>query len=263
MEEIIKAPQDNIFDICNAYAEISNGKVLKHDGYATIMADGFFYTRNIIDHVGSERLDEIIAEIKKGAAEGLPSNTTFTSELMPDNAEQRFADNGFEQLLVQTGMLWEPGSAADCATGSRTETKVYPEEDPHIKRIAQENLSLWIDAMIAGFVEEGKRREDVIYENLIRREDMLFLAYCEENEIMGTILLHLAKPYSGIHEVAVPVQYRGRGIASKMVRHVLKLIEENGSKAALQASSMGKPVYERFGFRSVSEIHTMFLKQQV
>ena len=55
---------------------------------------------------------------------------------------------------------------------------------------------------------------------------------------------------------------RRNGIASALVRHLLKMIESRGYRGAiLQASPMGKPVYEKIGFRQVCRMDQYLLKR--
>jgi len=243
-------PQNNVSAIGAAYAKAAGGYVERHPGYTTTVAPGFFYVRNVIDAPDKQEMQEIIDEIIKGKAEGKTTSTTFTKETVPEGTVELFQKNGFETYFIQDGMILDPGASLD------------PDIDPHVRRIESNELSRWMDAMIEGFAEEtGKLREEEVFAKMMLDPDFHFLVYEEEGIIMGTVLFHLLPEYSGIHEVAVPKRFRGRSISKKILKYALRIVAENGNKgAALQASPMGRPVYESMGFRKVSELHTVFIK---
>jgi GNAT superfamily N-acetyltransferase len=56
--------------------------------------------------------------------------------------------------------------------------------------------------------------------------------------------------------VATRPEDRGKGLATTILKRLLKEAKDRGRKtASLQASQKGKPVYERLGFRTVGELH--------
>ncbi len=57
----------------------------------------------------------------------------------------------------------------------------------------------------------------------------------------------------GIYSVATAPTARGRGVGTAMTWHLLRDAEAGWTLAVLQASDMGRPVYERMGFTLVRE----------
>ena len=57
----------------------------------------------------------------------------------------------------------------------------------------------------------------------------------------------------GIYSVATAPEARGRGIGTAMTWHLLRDADPGWTLAVLQASDMGRPIYERMGFRLVRE----------
>jgi GNAT superfamily N-acetyltransferase len=52
--------------------------------------------------------------------------------------------------------------------------------------------------------------------------------------------------------VATPLEYRGKGIASRLLHHVLAEARSRGARSAsLQATKAGAPIYERLGFKDL------------
>lgn len=91
---------------------------------------------------------------------------------------------------------------------------------------------------------------------------------CDPNEIFGpyseffvgyvdgepaaTTSVWYTRGIPGMYWVAVLPEFRGRGIASVMVRNAWRSAIENGARAiTLQAALLAVPLYERLGFRTV------------
>lgn len=249
MEKEVWIPMRNIQAIGSAYAEAIGGHVDRTPSYTTVVAPGFFYPRNVIDNPEIKNLQSVIDSIKQRSMEGKTSTTTFTLELVPENTAQLFEENGFATHFIQKGMIREPGLPVDS------------EVDPHVRILSPEELPLWMDTMMEGFVAEGKPREDAVFAAFMKHPDFYFLGYEEDGVLKGAMMLHLLEAYSGIHEVAVPAKFRGHSISGKMLKRALQIIADHGNNgAALQASPLGRPVYEKAGFRVVSNIQTVYLK---
>lgn len=74
---------------------------------------------------------------------------------------------------------------------------------------------------------------------------------------IATSSLLISGRTAGIANVATDAAHRGRGIGEAMTWHCVRRGAEMGCvMAALQASEMGQPVYERMGFRVVSPWRT-------
>ena len=250
MVDNIWIPQKNLEDFCRIYAGLTNGTMTDHASFTTWNTPGFFYCRNFIKEDPKENISDIADQIITNTKNGTPHLTTYTKELLPADTADIFYAKGFETLLTQYGMLFEKGTAFDTTTND------------HISIISEDELPAWTDTMIEGFVEDNKQREDVIYENLIRDPDTFFLAYRMEEKIVGTAILYLTDDFPGIAEVAVPRPYRGNKIATSLIRRILQMVHEYEKPGVtLQASPLGRPVYQSLGFQQVSEIHTIKLRQ--
>lgn len=248
MNEKIWIPQKNLEDFCRIYAGLTNAAVEDHPSFTTYQNPGFFYSRNFIKAVPADSVKEIAAQIIENAKKGNPHLTTYTKELLPADADSVFQKMGFQTMLTQYGMTFEKGTPFDTS------------KDDHVKIIDKDALSAWTDTMIEGFRDEGKEREDVIYENMIQDPGTFFLAYCSDGQIKGTAMLYFTDDYPGVAEVAVPKHFRGNKIATTLLLRILQMVHEYEKPGVtLQASVMGRPVYETLGFKQVSEIRNILL----
>ncbi|MGH1335318.1 MAG: GNAT family N-acetyltransferase [Aureispira sp.] len=76
-----------------------------------------------------------------------------------------------------------------------------------------------------------------------------YIAY-DQGKAIGTGLLNQTYTTMGIHSIGVPPAHRRRGYADEIMRHLINYAVLNGVPSiTLQASSMGKSIYERLGFQ--------------
>jgi len=84
----------------------------------------------------------------------------------------------------------------------------------------------------------------------------LYVGYVAGQPVANSALI-ASQRVAGVANVATLASHRGRGIGEAMTAHVIRRGRAFGCiMASLQASEMGKPVYERMGFRTVCEYRT-------
>ena len=247
MKQTAWIPQENHEEFNKVFAQMSDSAVQSEiPNLTTYLTPPSFYRRNYISPFGHPDLKAIGESIIENAKKGFPTLTSMTPALFPEGAEDILFQMGFEVMLPQFGMIFESGTPFDKTV------------DENIEVIQKDALSAWIDTMIEGFAEEQKEREDVVFESLIKSPDMSFFGYHKDGQIAGTGILYRGKDYAGIYEIAVPKRYRGHGIATAIVRHILRIAEDAGLKGTvLVASPMGQPVYERIGFEPLCRMDNL------
>ena len=83
-----------------------------------------------------------------------------------------------------------------------------------------------------------------------------FVGYVD-GEPAGAAQLVVTDRVAGVYYVATTEPMRRRGIGEAITRHALVADASRGcSLGSLQASPMGRPIYERMGFEVVSEYRT-------
>lgn len=74
-------------------------------------------------------------------------------------------------------------------------------------------------------------------------------------ERVATVLLLKQDNTLGIHQVAVPSAFRGKGYATDMMLHSMRWGQTQGAQLiTLQASEMGLNLYRRLGFKEAGSI---------
>lgn len=90
-----------------------------------------------------------------------------------------------------------------------------------------------------------------IGENILdhtREEVSYFLVYFQDRPI-GAAIIHYTGKVAGIHGVGVIPEMRRNGFAEEIMRFTLnKALEAGAEYATLQASAMGKGLYDKLGF---------------
>jgi GNAT superfamily N-acetyltransferase len=116
----------------------------------------------------------------------------------------------------------------------------------HLLRIDEEAFGIAIDVSRRMFTERL----------LAATEVELYVGYMDAQPIAISALI-AAQRIAGVANIATLASHRGRGIGEAMTAHVIKRGRDFGCVvASLQASDMGKPVYERMGFETVCEYRT-------
>lgn len=70
-----------------------------------------------------------------------------------------------------------------------------------------------------------------------------------KNEEVGTVLLHPTDKILGVHALGITKEWRRKGIAEQVMEYVINdAIKKGFEHMTLQASDMGKGLYEKLGF---------------
>ena len=78
------------------------------------------------------------------------------------------------------------------------------------------------------------------------------IKFADNGHIVGIGSLILHQDSAWLAHIIVAEDYRGMGIGAQIVKHLLQLANEKGKySVSLIATELGKPLYEKCGFRSV------------
>ncbi|BDD10637.1 hypothetical protein FUAX_30690 [Fulvitalea axinellae] len=156
-------------------------------------------------------------------------------EIYGESMRPEFETAGFEKLFSQIGM-----------------SMPVPETTPTVPDIVlrpvrnETDAKLWCDFFEESF---GYR----IGENILAHtwNDVSYYLVFQDSIPSGCLLLHFSGDTVGFHAMGITKTMRKKGIAEKAMWIGLETAKQKGSTlATLQASDMGKGVYERIGFKS-------------
>ena len=200
-----------------------------------------WHNRVILNEVGDNYQPLIDEAIDLSTHTGHPKFLTFCDELVPAEVPSYLESKNMSLLRTLTGMLYYP-----------TEKDAFFHDD-RIIEITEDRIDEWDTVVHTAF---GRTDDYQTGRSLLKDEEIRFFAI-EEDGIASTIMVCLDgnKENAGIHNVGTLPAYRGKGYAESLVRHVIALAYKEGfPMLSLQASDLGKPVYERIGFRKESTI---------
>ncbi len=210
---------------------------------------------------------------------GVPHiNIAFVTRPLTDPVEQMrramrfFADRGSpfvvriregldpasEAACEQLGMPYAdtvPGMASVAMTAPPTPAGL------RIERVATpETLVAFCLVVARGFDLPGELAERLLPPAILLEPDVdLFLGRAEGRAAATSTLIR-SEGVAGVHHVATLPEYRRRGFGEAMTWHAVAAGAGYGcDMAALQASEMGQPIYERMGFKLVSPYRTFRL----
>ncbi len=162
------------------------------------------------------------------------------------------ADRACGELgLVDGGVM--PGMALADMTkpGTRAEGLTMLTARTH------EAFSHHLDMIVGAFGVPRAYAEVLLTERFLHLPDTeLYVGYLDDRPVAASALFVTGRT-AGVYNVATLPEVRGRGIGEAMTWHCVRRGAAMGCVAAtLQASDMGRPIYERIGFRLVSPYHT-------
>ncbi len=174
-----------------------------------------------------------------------PKYLTLSDVCMYENFEVDFENIGFKLVKRQKGMLYDLSNAPKY------------DECKNIIDITPENIDQWIETCLKGFQKQVTTPEFEIFMN---DKDCHFYGYEHNGKIVSTAFLNVCGENGSIHEVTTLEEYRKKGAASELIKHIINKSQIYGCKTlSLQASVFGEPVYKKLGFEEVSSIGNYIL----
>ena len=177
-----------------------------------------------------------------------PKMLTLHDEDVYEGFNEDLEAAGFVMVKPQKGMLYDLN-------------KIRPEEDEqpdseaekHIIEVGPEDIDEFNVVTETAFEAKGKQEASKI---LNEYNDCHFYAYKDDGKIKATAILNICTPQNGgVHEVGTLQEYRNKGYATALMRHIIKESRKYGLDViSLQASVYGEPVYRRLGFEVVGNI---------
>lgn len=247
-----KAALKNQIDWCRKIASLSGGSEIKREGYRYIKDAALDRLCTAFDLELPQYAGVLADEIRSGIA---PNKLLTDSLASGEQTEQALRDAGFRNYFEQTGMVYPLPQDASSLPAEEADQK------SHIRMIARgESLREWLETFELAFQNEGAPPSNLdeltaLYGQVNQDETYYFFSYEEDGITLGTTFVFFLDGIGGIHAVGTRPEARGRGIASTMVKHVLHFAQEQGCiECVLQASPMGRPVYDRLGFLTAGPI---------
>lgn len=234
--------EKNFQGLCDLCAEISGNK----EKYKTLSISQntyepwFSQIYNITIPKGEELIE--ISKIKNTISSGVyPNSLLIKDSRLTTLLESVLHNSGFKITTLQAMMSIDL-SDYNYTDFDFTDVKVLDDLN---------DIKKWFKTA-AGVFNISKIR---LFEELFKQDKISFLALYNNGVIVATTMVFVLKEIAGLHFVGTNPDYRGKGFGSKITQYALKYAKDSGcSTAVLQASKLGKPMYEKIGFYSNEDI---------
>lgn len=249
------AADENYWESYRLIAKACGGEVLDEGGVLAVATGVPVAMLNIafVRRPLASPRDALVAAIDFFDRQRLPFVVRVREGIDP-TAEEAAEDMGMPYSDTVPGMaLWpipEPPS------GSKQLRIVNVRDD--------RTLAQFQGVLAEGFGMPLEIAERLIAPGLLRQDGVeLYLGEADGRVVAASTLVQTGST-AGIYNVATVSDFRRRGLGAAMTWHcVSRGLQFDCSLAALQASSMGRPVYERMGFRTVAPYRTFHRKDGV
>ncbi len=241
----------NYYHSWRALARVMDGGAVVEDGGLLLTDLGLgvahlnvaFVTQPLADPIG-----QIRAAMRFFSERGSPFVVRIREGLDPAS----------EAACEQLGMPY-----ADTVPGMASEVLDAPPSPAElgIERVTTpEALSAFCRVVARGFGLPAGLAEGLLPPAILEEPGFaLFLGHAEGTPVATSTLIQ-ADGVAGVHHVSTLPEHRGRGYGEAMTWQAVSAGAAQGcDMAALQASEMGRPIYERMGFRLVSPYRTFHL----
>ncbi len=244
MNNLKNLPTNSFKDLCELCATILNGETKNHNSlYQSYKSPGsFWYNRNFIETSEPGKIKESVDLIKEDLKNGNPFIITYTKFMTDNSADNLLLQENYPLFADQTGMNFD------------LKSDLVDVDDENLITIDEDKIEEWSKTVSTAF---GKPEDLGTFKALIKSGQCVFYAYLDNGKIVGTALVYTKDGNSGIHEVSVLPEYRGKSIAKKLILKSLYDAKVDGADySSLQASALGEPLYKSIGFETVSIIST-------
>jgi GNAT superfamily N-acetyltransferase len=222
--------------------------VTRADGLVTIMTGLPFdwFNQILVEHEDATP-DGLLAAVGRARDRGHPFVVRLR-EGIDDRFIRILAGAGLEAAGEETST---PGMVASPIDHDPIALHAPPELE--IRRVTDTtDIDVHRQVVTAGF---GSDREvalgTVCADLLVRPECVIYVGYADDSPVVSGLGWRSRRTV-GVYSIATVPSARRRGYGAAMTaRVVADGVDEGCTVAALQASAMGRPIYERQGFRTV------------
>jgi len=124
--------------------------------------------------------------------------------------------------------------------------QVGEKSDKIVQITAETDLDEWADVCSQAF---GYQIDVNSLASLLSDKHAFIFSYKLDGKTAGTVIAYQTGSTLGVHQVGVPKEFRGKGIAKALMAHLVWFAkQQNCDLMSLQASKGGLPIYLSMGF---------------
>ncbi len=238
-EEIADRIKDNTFSVYQSVAKIAGAEVWENGNLKAVDLSPSSWPKTAF---GDPKVDELELLAEAMLDKSIPSHIILQRPTHPEVHYHKLSILGFKHLTSWPGMAINLHLQAFEKTAKQS-----------ILIKTETDLLQWFEIVSSVFFSKGQW----VYEHvkqLWNSNDFLFYGLSEGGEMVATALGFKKEEGLGIYLVGVAEAHRRKGYASILMRAMLAEARADGCHAAyLQATKMGRGMYEKLGFGVFSD----------
>lgn len=243
-----KGMKENIQNLRSFYASYSKrpgGKLEKRENLTiSLSGESFALLNNVIETAMPENPEQSVEDFIR-EMRALPIHFIWwvTEKDTPSLLQEILTLQKPFKTSCSTGMLLQKDQF--CRPGATSLRIIRVENEHHLSDWLDVNMRAW------SIAPAGKAPLFTVFSDLLNdSRQRFFLAY-ENTTPVATSILYLEDSIGGIYWVAADPDFRNKGYASAVTaRAAAEAFDSQASLVSLQASDMGRPVYEKLGFKA-------------
>ena len=223
----------NINNLTSLWEEVSqvNNSLVQTDLYNYIAVENSDWPNRVWFHRDPD--EQSLLFVKSTLFARFPRLTLPYWDIYESDTSSRIEQNGFVKRFEQTAMCLRFDAVFDVRGVLAVEL---------VSSLEQAKLWSRLFALSFGYEIQA----DLLFAALARV--CCYIAYFE-GEAVGTAITYQTGNVTGIHSVGIIPEGRRKGLANELMKVLLNVAIENKSEyATLQASDMGKLMYQNLGF---------------
>lgn len=124
----------------------------------------------------------------------------------------------------------------------------------------EEEASDWTSACGLAF---GYDVDAKVIQGLLKDPNASVLAYIIDDQIAGTAISYRTGDTLGVHQVGTVPSYRKMGVAAALMKYLVHQAQHDGiDYMSLQASQAGINLYEKLGFKALTNMTSLITAEQ-
>lgn len=208
--------------------------------YNFIKSDDSAWPNKVFNLRASEgEIEQVLNEIEDKATEGLLPDILILDPMTTSPTVLNHVKNRDYRSSTWTAMTHDLKTLDSASTAANFQVKTVQ---------SQTDFKAWL-ALVETELMGNLVLNALVFEALLNNEACYFYLGMDGKEPVATSLLFVQQKGAGVYLVATKSSHRKKGFGKEVTRHCLEMAKSLGcDQVDLQATNLGKGVYESLGF---------------
>ena len=235
-EDMTHRVEDNFYSTYRAVANCTSIAIWQEGGVEAIDTSPSNWPRTAFGTPEVDQLDQLVDNMRKGQ---IPSRLILKRPIHPEVLYHQLDQFGFQYKVSWSGM------AIDLLNN------IFSKEENSVSLIqSEEELKQWLH-LVNNVLFVNANLDWLAVKTLWESGIFSFYGLSVKGQMEATIMGHKEGNSLGIYMVGVVETHRRKGFGKALTLHILQDAKEQGCRVAyLQATAMGRHLYEKIGFEA-------------